>query len=80
MESIKTKVRKWGNSFGVVIPKGVIKNKGLREGEEVFVSIQGKGWTVGEVMKEAKRLGLNEKLRKINTQKLLDEVDRELEP
>ena len=43
MESIKTKVRKWGNSFGVVIPKGVIKNKGLREGEEVFVSIQGKG-------------------------------------
>ena len=80
METIRTKVRKWGNSFGVVIPKDIIKDKGFREGEEISVSIQGKGWTVGEVMEEAKRMGLRKKLKGIDTQKALDEIDRELEP
>ena len=80
METIKTKVRKWGNSFGVVIPKNIIKDKGFREGEEISVSIKGKGLTVGEVMEEAKRMGLRKKLKGIDTQKALDEIDRELEP
>ena len=80
METIRTKVRKWGNSFGVVIPKDIIKDKGFREGEEISVSIQGKGLTVGEVMEEAKRMGLRKKLKGIDTQKALDEIDRELEP
>jgi antitoxin component of MazEF toxin-antitoxin module len=80
METIKTKVRRWGNSFGIVIPKEVIKNKGFKEGEEVLVDIRGKGLTVGEIMEMSRKMGLPKRLRDVDTQKALDEIDRELEP
>ncbi|MDO8508050.1 MAG: AbrB/MazE/SpoVT family DNA-binding domain-containing protein [Nanoarchaeota archaeon] len=35
MVKIAAKVRKWGNSFGIIIPQEVIKRKGIREGEEI---------------------------------------------
>lgn len=78
MEQIKTKLRRWGNSFGVVIPMEVINNKGIKENSEVSVTIESNdGMTVGEVIRLAKKFKLK---RKGDTQKILDEIDRELWP
>jgi len=76
---LKTKLRKMGNSFGIVIPAGLVKTKGFREGEDISVIIEEKGWTVGEIMKESRRQKLGEKFKR-STQEILDEIDRELEP
>jgi antitoxin component of MazEF toxin-antitoxin module len=46
----KTKIRKVGTSFGVLLPKELIKEQKLREGEEVNVSVL-KEKNLGEVFK-----------------------------
>lgn len=40
--AIQTKLRKWGNSVGVVIPIEILKKRNLREGEEVVIEIEKK--------------------------------------
>jgi len=37
MIEIKTKLRKWGNSFGVVVPLRAIENTNAKEGEEITI-------------------------------------------
>ena len=32
---LKGKIKKWGNSFGIVIPKEVIDNEGLKENQYI---------------------------------------------
>jgi len=39
MTIIETKVKKWGNSFGVVIPSEVIVAKQIKENEDIGVII-----------------------------------------
>lgn len=39
MTEIVSKLQRWGNSFGVVIPKHVVAEKKLREGEEIEILI-----------------------------------------
>ncbi len=40
MEAIfKVKIRKIGTSFGVLIPKQLIANKSIKEGEEVEIAV-----------------------------------------
>ena len=41
MIEVETKLRRWGNSFGAVIPLTKVKESGLREGETVTITIQG---------------------------------------
>jgi antitoxin component of MazEF toxin-antitoxin module len=41
METI-AKLKKWGNSLGIVIPIEAIKSKNLNEGDEVVVTVQKK--------------------------------------
>ena len=36
----KSKVKRWGNSLGVVLPKTLVEEEGLREGEEVEVMVR----------------------------------------
>jgi hypothetical protein len=38
-KTFKTKVRKVGTSFGVLIPKDVVDRENIREGEEVTVGL-----------------------------------------
>jgi antitoxin component of MazEF toxin-antitoxin module len=40
MIEIETKLRRWGNSFGAMIPSTKIKEGGLKEGETITVTIQ----------------------------------------
>ncbi|MDG7018502.1 MAG: AbrB/MazE/SpoVT family DNA-binding domain-containing protein [Nitrososphaerota archaeon] len=34
------KLKRWGNSYGVVVPKEVVEKEGLREGEVVEVIVR----------------------------------------
>ncbi len=37
MIEIKTRLRRWGNSFGVVVPQRAIENEDVREGDEITI-------------------------------------------
>ncbi len=31
--------KKWGSSIGVIIPKEIVKNQGIREGDEIIINV-----------------------------------------
>ncbi len=75
MEQIKTKVKKWGNSFGVIIPKEVIEKEKLKENNEIVITVQAKRFTtVGDIF------GILKRKSKKSTQEIMDEIDKELWP
>ena len=69
MIEVETKVRKWGRSFGVVIPKDKIKEQGIKENETITLLIGKKKNVLKETFGTAKL--------KRPTQEILDESDRE---
>jgi antitoxin component of MazEF toxin-antitoxin module len=36
----KSKLRRWGNSLGVIVPKEIVDQEGLKEGEIVEISVR----------------------------------------
>lgn len=77
MEKINTRVKKWGNSFGVIIPKNIVDIEQLEEGSEITIIIQSENkTTAGDIFKLAKKI--NFMRHKRTTKELLDEVDKEL--
>lgn len=36
----RSKLKRWGNSYGVVIPKEAVEREGLKEGELVEISLR----------------------------------------
>ena len=36
----RVRLKKWGKSLGAIIPKKVVKQAGLKEGEEVEISVR----------------------------------------
>lgn len=42
MAQITTKVKKWGNSLGVLLPKELVQDEKLKEGSEISIFIQQK--------------------------------------
>jgi len=79
MESIKVIARKWGNSFGFVLPKKVIDEKKIEEGTKISVTIEPfNKMTAGDIMELARKHPLPKKIA--NLQKELDEIDKELWP
>lgn len=40
MEKINATVKKWGNSFGIILPKDLIESQKLREGSNIDIVIQ----------------------------------------
>lgn len=69
MVMISGKLRKWGNSFGVVIPKEIAKKEKFKAGEKVDILIIPKTNVLKETFGSLKGW-------KIDTQKILDELDR----
>lgn len=43
---VTCKTKQWGNSLGIIIPKGVVKELNLKPNEEVFIDINKKGTNV----------------------------------
>ena len=72
-QMIKGKLKKWGNSFGVVIPKEIVDSQKLKENEEVEILIIKKN---RNILKES--FGIL-KFKK-TTDQMMREMDRELYP
>ena len=71
MIEIKSKLRRWGNSFGIVVPQSVLKEKeGLKENQMITVFIS-------ECKPDLKKLFGKLKNWKIDPQKFKDEIREE---
>ncbi len=73
MTVIDVRIKKWGNSFGVVIPREVIENENIKEEENVRLIVIKKS---SKVFKETFGIGKG-KLKK-SGQEFKDEARREL--
>ena len=73
--TMKCRLKKWGNSFGVVIPKEIIESEKWKENQEIELM----------VIKDSRKVfdemfgSLKGKLKK-STDKMMRETDRELYP
>ena len=68
MLEVEAKVRKWGRSLGVVIPKDKVKKEGIKENETIKLLIIKKTNVLKETFGTMKF--------KRTTQEILDESDR----
>ena len=73
MTVIDVRVKKWGNSFGVVIPKEVIEKEDIKEDEDVRLIVVKKS---SKILKETFGM-LKGKIKK-STQQIKDELSKEL--
>mgnify|MGYP001562873193 FL=1 len=68
---MSTKLRKWGNSFGIVVPVGYLEEENVKEGDEVTILMKKKrGNTLRETFGTYKS--------RESTEKLMKEIDKEL--
>ena len=73
MEKVNVVVKKWGNSFGIILPKDLIESQELKEGSNIEVVIQPKNIT-----KVKDIFGIMKGKLKRDTAEVLKEVDKEL--
>ena len=74
MVIMKTQIKKWGNSFGVIIPRNILQGEKLRENDEIEIIIV----RSNNILKETFGI-LKGKIKK-STQQIMDETRRELYP
>jgi antitoxin MazE len=67
------RVRKWGNSLAVRIPKSLAEDVEVKEGTVLNLAVS-EGKLVATAVKK-KRLSLKQLLAKVNTKNLHDEID-----
>ena len=72
MEKINATVKKWGNSFGIILPKYLIESQKLREGSNINIVIQPRNKT-----KVKDIFGIMKGKLKRDTAEVLKEVDRD---
>ncbi len=70
MAELVTKIRIWGNSFGIIVPNEIIKGEGFSKGDEVRVILIKKGNTLRETF------GAHKFSKPIA--KIIKEMDKEL--
>jgi antitoxin component of MazEF toxin-antitoxin module len=73
MITAETKLKAWGNSIGVVIPKKELNSANLGINDEVEISIKKKTNVLDEIF------GMG-KPGKISTEEILKEINEELDP
>ena len=69
MEAISAKVRTWGRSLGIVIPKETTLKERIKDGDNVEIFIVKKRNPIKETFGVLKG--------KIDTKKLMEEIDKE---
>jgi putative addiction module antidote len=72
MEELTTKIRKWGNSYGVIIPQEILRKKNLKEGEEIDVIMVKKGNVLRETFGTLKFKKFTEQMMKETDKELYD--------
>jgi len=70
MTEIKARVRKWGNSFGIIIPASIMEKHGISEGEEISALVMPKINVLKKMFGKMKF--------KQSTDEIMREIDREL--
>lgn len=70
MTELTTKVRSWGNSFGIIIPQEILKSKSISEGEEIGIILIKKDNVLRDIFGKHK---FSKPVKK-----LLNEMDKEL--
>jgi antitoxin MazE len=70
---VQTRVRKWGNSLGLRIPKAMAEAAGVGEGTAVFVTVV-RGNLVVKA-EEPRRADLDDLLRRVKPANLHGEID-----
>jgi len=74
MERTIVRVKRWGNSFGIVLPRTIVDNQQISEGTEIEVLVQAKNKTrVKEIF------GILKGKFKRSTKEILKEVDEDFE-
>lgn len=73
METANVKVKKWGNSFGVILPAEIVRAKNLKEGTELEILINSKNKT-----KVKDIFGILKGKLKRDTEDIMKDVDKEL--
>lgn len=74
METKELKVKKWGNSFGIILPKDIVDKQNIKEGITVRINIQTKNKT-----KSKDIFGILKNKIKRGTDDLLKEVNKDFE-
>ncbi len=72
MTELVTKVRKWGNSYGLIIPQAIMQSKHLKEGEEVEAIIIKKSNVLRETFGTMKFKKSTEQMMKETDEALYD--------
>ena len=76
MEQINVRAKKWGNSIGIILPKSIVQRENINDGTDLIVSVLSrKRFTAGDLTELSKKLGLQRKLKNIDTQKALKKID-----
>lgn len=79
MKQIHAKVKKWGHSLGIILPKKIVDAEHIREGLDLNITIQPKTkMSVKDLFTFSRRANLP-KLKK-KTDHLMKEIDKELWP
>ena len=63
---VYVKIKKWGNSLGIILPNDIIKNKSIVESEIIEIEIKKKNEPLKKLFRTLSR--------KIPTQKIKDEI------
>lgn len=74
MENINTKVKRWGNSFGIILPADIVRQNKIKEGTDIEVRITTKNKTKAKDI-----FGILKGKLTRETDDLLKEVDRDFE-
>lgn len=72
MIEMKTKLKKWGNSFGVVIPINSVEQEGAKEGDDLIVLVKKEK---GNVLRETFGTSKSKK----SVKELMKEIDEDLD-
>jgi antitoxin component of MazEF toxin-antitoxin module len=72
MVEIKVKTRKWGNSIGIIIPKEVVKKEKIKPRQEVSILLIKNSNALKKTFSTMK-----DRIKE-PTQRIMDEIDREL--
>ena len=76
MDEVITKLKKWGNSYGVLLPMKVIAGQKLKENSEVVITVKPhKTITLRGLFELAKKYPLKSKK---STEEIMNEMDYEL--
>ena len=79
MEEVNVLAKKWGNSYGVILPMRVVEKERIREGTPIRLTVRvEKAMTGADLAELGRRLGILEKLKGIDLKKEMKRIDREL--